>query len=162
MFKYGVIPVNLNNIHIVPILKDKKKSSNNLSNLRSISISNTLAHIFERLTKLKIPQLGNTHHNQFGYKNKTSCAHALFAFKELAINCIENKQHLFALKLDDVKAFHRLWRDNVFFKVKKKVNFLSMVILLKIYYDQLQAKVKINNCFSKVCKLKNGVKQGGV
>ena len=37
-----------------------------------------------------------------------------------------------------------------------------MVILLKIYYDQLQAKVKINNCFSKVFKLKNEDKQGGV
>ena len=162
IFKHGVIPVNFNNIHIVPIIKDKNKSPNDLSHLRPISISNTLAQIFERITKIKIPQLGHTHHNQFGYKNKTSCAHALFAFKELAINCIENKQNLFALKLDAVKAFDRFWRDNVFLKVKKKVNFLSMVILLKIYYDILQAKVKINNCLSKVIKLKNGVKQGGV
>jgi hypothetical protein len=107
IFKHGVIPVNFNNIHIVPIVKDKNKSANDLSNLRPISISNTLAQIFERITKLKIPQLGNTHHNQFGYKNKTSCAHALFAFKELAIKCIENKKHLFALKLDAVKAFDR-------------------------------------------------------
>ena len=37
-----------------------------------------------------------------------------------------------------------------------------MVILSKIYYNLLQAKVKINNCLSKVFKLKNGVKQGGV
>ena len=71
MFKYGVIPVNLNNILIVPILKDKKKSSNDLSNLRPISISNNFAQIFERITKIKIPQIGITHHNQFGYKNKT-------------------------------------------------------------------------------------------
>ena len=87
--------------------------------IRPIFISNTLGQIFERITKLKIPQLGNTHHNQFGYKNKTSCAHDLFAFKELAISCIDNKQHLFALKLDAVKTFDRLWRDNVFLKVKK-------------------------------------------
>jgi hypothetical protein len=162
IFKHGVIPVNFNNIHIVPIVKDKNKSANDLSNLRPISISNTLAQIFERITKLKIPQLGNTHHNQFGYKNKTSCAHALFAFKELAIKCIENKKHLFAMKLDAVKAFDRLWRDAVFLKVKIKVNFLSMVILLKIYYDQLQGRVKIKRCLSKIFKLKNGVKQGGV
>jgi hypothetical protein len=162
IFKHGVIPVNFNNIHIVPIVKDKNKSSNDLANLRPISISNTLAQIFERITKLKLPQLGNTHQNQFGYKNKTSCTHALFAFKELAIKCIENKQHLFAMKLDAVKAFDRLWRDSVFFKVKQKVNFLSMVILLKIYYDGLQARVKINISLSKLFKLKNGVKQGGV
>jgi hypothetical protein len=37
-----------------------------------------------------------------------------------------------------------------------------MVILLKIYYDQLQGRVKIKRCLSKIFKLKNGVKQGGV
>jgi len=80
----------------------------------------------------------------------------------LAIKCIENKKHLFAMKLDAVKAFDRLWRDAVFLKVKIKVNFLSMVILLKIYYDQLQGRVKIKRCLSKIFKLKNGVKQSGV
>jgi hypothetical protein len=101
-----------------------------------------LAQIFERIIKLKIPQLGETHQNQFGYKNKTSCTHALFAFKELAVNCIENKKRLFAIKLDAVKAFDRLWRDALFLKVKDKVENLSIVIILKTYYDVLQAKVK--------------------
>ena len=99
--------------------------------------------------------------NQFKYKFKTSCSHALFAFKELAIKCIEDKKILFAAKLDAVKAFDRLWRDALL-KVKKKVNFLSIVILLKIYYDTLQAKVKINNIFSKFIELQRCVKQGGV
>jgi hypothetical protein len=57
IFKYGVVPTNFNNIHIVPIVKDKNKSSSDLSNLRPISISNTLAQIFERLIKIKIPLL---------------------------------------------------------------------------------------------------------
>ena len=61
------------------------------------------------------------------------------------------------MKFDAVKAFDRLWRDAVFLKVKKKFNFLAMVILLKIYYDKLQAKVKINNCFSRLFKVKNGI-----
>ena len=162
IFKYGVVPTNFNNIHIVPIVKDKNKSPSDLSNLRPISISNTLAQIFERLIKIKIPQISNTHQNQFGYKNKTSCTHALFAFKELAIKCIENKQHLFALSLDAVKAFDRLWRDALFLKVKLKANYLSVVILLRIYYDVLQARVKINGILSKFIKLNRGVKQGGV
>jgi hypothetical protein len=162
IFKYGVIPKDLNNIHIVPIIKDKTKPHDDLSNLRPISISNTLAQIFERIIKLKIPQLGETHQNQFGYKNKTSCTHALFAFKELAVNCIENKKRLFAIKLDAVKAFDRLWRDALFLKVKDKVENLSVVIILKTYYDVLQAKVKIKNILSRLIKLKRGVKQGGV
>ena len=162
IFTYSVIPANLNNTHIIPIIKDKTKSQNVITNLRPISISNTLSQIFERIVKIKVPQLSVTHMNQFGYKFKTSCSHALFAFKELAIKCIEDKKLLFAAKLDAVKAFDRLWRDALFLKVKKKVNYLSIVILIKIYYDTLQAKVKINNTFSKSIKLQRCVKQGGV
>jgi hypothetical protein len=76
IFKYGVIPKDFNKVHIIPIVKDRNKSINDLSNLRPISISNTLAQIFERIIKNKIPQLSKTDQNQFGYKNKTSCTHA--------------------------------------------------------------------------------------
>ncbi len=69
IFKYGVIPKDFNNVHIIPIVKDRNKSINDLSNLRPISISKTLAQIFERIIKNKIPQLSKTHQNQFGYKN---------------------------------------------------------------------------------------------
>jgi hypothetical protein len=39
---------------------------------------------------------------------------------------------------------------------------LSPIILLKIYYDKLAGKIKINNIFSKLFRLIRGVKQGGV
>ena len=162
IFRYGVIPINFNNTHIVPIIKDKSKPLNDLANLRPISISNTLAQIFERIIRIKTPELGHTHQNQFGYKNKTSCTHALFAFKELIIKHIEEKKHIFAVQLDAVKAFDKLWREGLFFKLKNKVINLNTVILLRIYYDQLQSKVKINNMYSRCFKLTRGVKQGGV
>ncbi len=43
IFKYGVVPKGLNITHIHPILKDKSLPSNDLNNLRPISISNVLA-----------------------------------------------------------------------------------------------------------------------
>ena len=145
IFRYGVIPNNFD-----------------LSNLRPVSISNTLAQIFERIIKIKTPEIGHTHQNRFGYKNKTSCTHAFFAFKETIIKHLEEKKHIFAVQLDAVKAFDRLWREALFFKLKKKVLNLNSVILLRIYYDKLQAKVKINNSLSSSFKLSRGVKQGGV
>ena len=71
------------------------------------------------------------------------------ACKELAIKCIESKQYLIAIKLDAVKAFDRLWRDVLFFKVKLKVNFLSLVILMKVYYDVLQGVGPLLTCEKK-------------
>ena len=162
IFSNGVIPNNFNNTYIVPIIKDKTKPSEDLSNLRPISISNTLAQIFERIIKIKTPELGLTHRNQFGYKNKTSCTHALFAFKETIVKHLEEKKHIFAVQLDAVKAFDRVWRDGLFYKLKNKLVNINTVILMRIYYDKLQAKVKIKNVLSKCFKLTRGVKQGGV
>ena len=56
IFKYGYIPDNLNISHIVPIINDKNKLSTYVNNLRLISISNSLAQIFERLILIIIPE----------------------------------------------------------------------------------------------------------
>jgi hypothetical protein len=86
----------------------------------AISVSNTLAQIFERLLLLKMIKIDI---NQFGYKNKTSCTHALFVFKETIVRHLDNKQYLFAAFLDAIKAFDNLWRQALFLKIKKVKNF---------------------------------------
>jgi hypothetical protein len=57
-------------------------------------------------------EINKTHENQFDYKNKTSCTHALFVFKETIIKHVENNMYIFAALLDAIKAF-----DNVGFIV---------------------------------------------
>ena len=163
IFKYCVVPDELNITHIIPIKKDKGKSINDINNLRPISISNCLAQIFERLLLMKMKNINITHANQFGYKNKTSCSHALFIFKETVIHYLENKKHCFAVFLDAIKAFDNLWRQALFLKLKRIGNIiLSAIILLKVYYDKLSCKIKVNNVLSKLIKLARGVKQGGI
>jgi hypothetical protein len=162
IFTHGVIPDDINITHIIPIKKDKNKSINDTNNLRPISISNTLAQIFERLLMTKINSINNTHTNQFGYKNKTSCSHGLFTFKETIIWFLENNKHCYAAFLDAIKAFDNLWRQALYLKMMDYGILLSPIILLKIYYDKLAGKIKINNIFSKLFRLMRGVKQGGV
>jgi hypothetical protein len=101
----------MNNTLIVRLIKDFKKPADLLYNLRPISLSNTIAHIFERIMKFKIDKLRNTHSNQFGYVNKTSSTHELFAFKETILSYLENKHECFAVTLDAVKAFDSVWRE---------------------------------------------------
>jgi hypothetical protein len=161
IFHYGVIPNEFNVTHIIPIKKDKKTTINDLNNLRPISISNILAQIFERLLSNKMKEINKTHENQFGYKNKTSCTHALFVFKETIIKHVENNTHIFAALLDAIKAFDNLWRQALYLKMKKKDILLSAIILLRIYYDKLAAKIKINDILSTTFNLRRGVKQGG-
>ena len=152
----------MNITHIIPIKKDKTKSINDINNLRPISISNTLAQIFERLLMMNLNSINNTHNNQFGYKNKISCSHTLFVFKETIVWHLENKQHCFAAFLDAIKAFDNLWRQALYLKMKKGKYALNSIILLRVYYDKLSGKIKRNSELSKLMKLARGVKQGGV
>jgi hypothetical protein len=97
IFKYGVIPKGLNITHIRPIIKDKSLSSNDLNNLRPISISNVLAQIFERLLGYRLNEIKETLQKQFGYKSRTSCTHALFIFKETIIKHLDANKSIIAV-----------------------------------------------------------------
>jgi hypothetical protein len=72
------------------------------------------------------------------------------------------KKPIYAVKLDAIKAFDKLWREALYFKMKKDNFIIDYIILLKTYYDLLYGKIKINNQFSKLFKLERCVKQGGI
>ena len=59
--------------------------------------------------------------------------------------------------LDAIKAFDNLWRQALYLKMKKKDILLSAIILLRIYYDKLEGKIKINDKLSTLFSLKRGV-----
>ena len=163
MFKFCVIPEGFNISHIILIIKDSNKSSTDPNNLRPISISKCFAQIFERLLLLKMPEINFTSDfnlEKFGYKNKISCSHALFAFKETIIKHLEEKLSIYAASLDAVKAFDKLWREALYYKLNQKGINKSAIFILRIYYNVLASMIKINNMKSSVLELKRGVKQG--
>jgi hypothetical protein len=75
---------------------------------------------------------------------------------------LPSRKHIFAFSLDAVKAFDKVWREALFYKLKKlKIN-IKLIILLRIYYDKLASKVKLGSFLSILFKLLRGLKQGGV
>ncbi len=118
-------------------LKDHKLAHNLISNLRPISISNFFAQLFEKIMLFKMPSLLNMHPNQFGFKPKTSCTHALFALKETIVSYIDRKKSCYFITLDAEKAFDKIWRLRLFYKLKQK-----FPILLKKFYDSSTARVE--------------------
>ena len=122
ILRHAVIPADFNVTLIRPILKDRKKPTDDVRNLRPISISNVLSQIFERILLDKMPELHQTHRNQFGFKRFTSCTHALFAVKETIVKYAENGSPCHVVSLDAEKAFDKVWRVGLFSKLKDKEN----------------------------------------
>ena len=162
IIKTGAIPSKLNHSIIKPILKDQKKSSADTNNIRPLSVSNCFAQIFEKLILYHSPELFKVQKNQFGFRKKTSCNHAIFVLKETVLNYTQKKTSCKIASLDAEKAFDKVWRDGLFYKLKQKMNH-TYWLLLKRYYDS-SVGVILSSDFSQfgVFPINCGVKQGGV
>ena len=156
-----IIPKNFNVSIIKPILKDQDKPTNDINNIRPISISNCFAQMFEKLILINSPNILITHRNQFGFKSKTSCNHAIFALKETILHYTENKSGCKVASLDAEKAFDKTWRDGLFYKLLPNMD-ITFWYILKIYYDSSEGTILLmNNCLSELFNINVGVKQGG-
>ena len=74
------------------------------------SISNHFSQIFERLILDKITIIKNTVSNQFGFKSKTSCNHAIFVLIETIEYYRSKFTPIHLVFLDASKAFDRVWQ----------------------------------------------------
>ena len=158
----NTIPIDFNTSIIKPILKDTEKSSEDKNNIRPISISNCFAQFLEKLILFNSPKLKIINKNQYGFKHKTSCNHAIFTVKEAILHYTENDSGVIVASLDAEKAFDKVWRDGLFFKLIDKME-SPIWNLLKKYYDSSRGVIldEITNTFSDPFDIETGVKQGG-
>jgi hypothetical protein len=156
------IPDKLNKSIIKPILKNQDKKTDDINNIRPISISTCLAQILEKLILINSPCLKLTNKNQFGFKYKTSCNHAIFTLQETILKYSENRTGIKIVSLDAEKAFDKIWRDGLFFKLIKKID-QTLWYVLKMYYDSSQGTIEIGEgVLSDLFPISIGVKQGGI
>ena len=158
----GFIPNEFNRTIIKPIIKDNKKKEFDINNFRPVSISNSLAQIFERVILKLSPNLIKSDDNQFGFKMGLSTYQPLFLVKETISKYKRSKTPCYVASLDAEKAFDSLWRKGLFFKLIDKID-SNFWILLYEYYSQSDGLISLSeNQQSNVFRINKGVKQGGV
>ena len=67
MIKFSITPYHFNIGIIKPIVKDDKKEPNDLNNLRPVTISDTLANIYEKIIFSEIELTHTNDEKQFGF-----------------------------------------------------------------------------------------------
>ena len=84
MIKYGISPNNFNIGKIIPILKSNTGPSDNINNIRPITVSDCLSNIFEKFLLIQINKQLETNNKQFGFTKNGStqrrrfCIHRWF------------------------------------------------------------------------------------
>ena len=117
--------------------------------------------MFETLLLEKLPAIQNFDTNQFGYQRKTSCKSAFFVANETIEYYSFGKSNMRVVSLDAAKAFDKLWRGGLFFKLKNVIDLVCWRILFK-YYSENFIRVSVDGLISEAFMTNEGVKQGGV
>ena len=140
--KYGLKLKNMNISTITPIPK-KNVNSVNPDDYRPISVSTTYCLLYESLILDKIERIFNFNKNQFGYRMATSCKHASFVINETRHYMVSGGSPCYIINLDMKKAFDKLWRDGLFYKLIDKIDNIYWRAIVN-YYANSSGKVKIN------------------
>jgi len=161
MIKFTIIPKNFNISTIKPLIKDEKKPHEVL-NTRPVAVSEPDNNIFERLMLNLILKDYKEQDEQFGFKEKSSCAHAIFMVTQMLKVCNVRKKPCYICALDASKAFDKVVRNKLWLKMIENGIRHCVVLLISKYYDDLNMIVVNGTNSSEFFKTKNGVKQGGV
>ena len=160
MFRFNIVPHLFNIGLIMPIIKDPRQDHNDISNVRPITVSDTLANIYERLVLKEFERVWPNSGKQFGFKKHSSCSHAIVTLRETALLRMKTHGAIHVCAIDASKAFDKLNRSILWAKMIGRVDDDVLANLIT-YYKSSQALVVTKDNYSSIFKTALGVKQGG-
>ena len=162
MLVHGVIPDGMLLGTIIPIVKNKRKSTCVSSNFRAITLSSILGKMFDNIILAQNSSIFSSSDYQFGFKPKHSTVNWSFVLKEIAQYYNNKGSNVYCLLLDASQAFDRVHYIKLFkLLIDKGMCFLTARFLLSSYIEQ-HLRVKWEDIVSTEFSVKNSVKQGGV
>lgn len=148
---------------IVPI--KKSGSSNDVGNLRPISMLSNIGKLFEKVLRQKMDSnldLNYIPDFQFGFKKEHSAVHALLKFHTDVISNLRLKQCTIAVSLDIEKAFDRVYHKGLVLKLIQ-LGFSPFIIrLLHSFLSDRVFFVQLNLTRSSMGSIHCGVPQGSL
>ena len=160
----NTFPNILKTAHVTPVYK--KGDRLEPENYRPISVTPTVAKIFERLLPEQL-----THHltlnglinkNQFGFQKQKSCLDTIISLTEKINQCVDENEIVVTLFLDLAKALNSISRDVFMNKIKKYGIGENARILLNSFLCDRKQCVKNGIAKSDWVVINHGVPQGTV
>lgn len=159
----GHYPASWKQGRIVYIPKPGKDSSIP-TNLRPITLLNTLGKLFE---KAWLPRFRAETHNinpipitQFGFRAGLSCETALHLITQRLTDGFNSKKVAVAAFLDIEKAYDRLWHEGLVYKMHTLGFRPTTTRLIHNYLSQRTSQATYLNCISRAFPLRAGTPQG--
>ena len=165
MISAGKVPVKFGQSYTVPILKDNTSvysKTVTVCDFRGISISPVVSKVFEHCILERYGEFFITSNNQFGFKKKSGCAHAIYSLRCVVDYYISHGSTVNICALDLSKAFDKMNHHALFVKLMQRNVPEKLLRVLEYWFAIGSTCVKWYSCFSCAFCLPCGVRQGGV
>ena len=163
IFETGIVPDNWLMGNIKPIYKNKGDKMDP-KNYRPITILSCLGKLFtavlsERLTKYS-DDFFILNENQCGFRKGYSTLDNLFVLFNFFEILKNKKNKMFCAFIDFEKAFDKVWRDGLWYKLLLNNMNGNMYNIIVNMYSGTKSCISYNDCKSEFFPCNNGVRQG--
>ncbi|CAF0733323.1 unnamed protein product [Brachionus calyciflorus] len=148
MINHQVVPHLYNLTTLKPLIKDLKKSTDDITNLRPEAVSDSLANLFEEIMLKEVSKYHRDHEIQFGFKAHMAYLHFSKLLKTLCTS-VNGKNRLQLLALQKIKLTETSYGKNLLqlgliIRRKKlpEKSSLSKLTTLGIITPQMHPKLK--------------------
>ena len=165
MIHTGHVPPSFGMSYTVPVPKNNANGYSKaltVDDFRGISISPILSKIFEHCILDRYCEYFVTSDNQFGFKRKSSCAHAIYTLRSVVDYYVHHGSTVNVCSLDLSKAFDKMDHHGLLIKLMERHMPVNILSLLEQWFAVSLTCVKWYNNFSTFFNLSCGVRQGGV
>ena len=147
---------------ISPVVKNSSGNLNAADNYRGVTLSSTIAHMFENALRVKFGSYLHSSDLQFGFKPKHSTNHALFSLKSCVNYFTERGSSVYVAFLDFSKAFDTISHCGLFVKLMDRNVPLCFLLLIICWYSNMEYNIKWAKSHSNSFRVLCGTKQGGI
>ena len=164
-WRTGHVPQSWREANMIPILK-KGKDRRKTESYRPISLTSCVGKVVERMINSRLTW--HLEHNgiltkeQAGFRQNLSTEDQVTFITQSIEDGFQDKQHTLAVWIDFEKAFDRVWKDGLLFKMQECGVAGKMYKWILQYLNNRKARVQVNGSYSRKKTICNGVPQGGV
>ena len=163
IFDKGFVP----HIWLIGTIKPIYKNKGDIyepKNYRPITIVSCLGKLFTSILNTRLNNFSEEYRlikeNQFGFRQNYSTIDNIFTLFSFFQIIKLKKRKLFCAFIDFEKAFDKVWREGLFYKMMlNKINGKMYNVIINMY-DSIKSCISYNNCISEYFDCANGVRQG--
>ena len=162
-FKNGIVPSQWLNSIIQPIPKHGEDPTNPLSGYRGIALTSAIYKTYCDILNIRLTQWaednGKLCEEQNGFRIARNCIDHIFVLSTILENRLKKKKETFACFVDARKAFDRVDRDLLWFRLISMGISGTFLTALRSLYKGVKACVRINGKMTEWFNVDLGVKQ---